>query len=245
MNNIETPKIAVCFITLNRANLTKDCISKAKERAGLKADYFCLDQGSTDNVLTELAPLVDYVIKKKENVGVASGFNFLWNMAKHLGYDYIASIGNDIELPQNWLKEFYDTHQAIGVTHQYSAIHSVENLPTNVITLNGKSIIKSDTIFGCTFFSTKLLDYVGYFNTDYNPYGLEDGEYNYRCQKSGVTCYYLPIGTAPHIGVPYGIYDDGDYRRKKDESLKKNKEIFDNSIHQMNLNGNYFKPYAQ
>lgn len=192
-----------------------------------------------------MQPLTKWYVKHDRNIGVASGFNKLWNYCKLIGYDYIATIGNDIELPENWLKEFYDTYQALGMIHQYAAIHSVEKLPNKSINLNGKSVYMSDTIFGCTFFNVRLLEYVGYFNTDYNPYGLEDSEYNYRCQKLGVTCYYLGIGTAEHKGEPFGIDDSGEYRRNKDASLKKNGEIYKKSIEKMELTKNYYKAYAQ
>lgn len=245
MSSTNQPKIAVCFITLNRERLTKDTITNARAKAGIDFDFFALDQGSTDGVVSLLSNDVTYYIKKKENVGVASGFNFLWNMAKHLDYDFICNIGNDIDLPQNWLKEFYETYQAIGEQHQYLAIHSVEHLPSAKQTINGKNFIPSDTIFGCTFFNVSLLDKVGYFNTLYNPYGLEDGEYTYRCHKSKVLCAYIDIGTAHHTGSPYGDNDNGPYRQMKDESLRKNAIIYTSEIERMNLTNNYFIPYAQ
>ena len=235
----------MCFITLNRERLTKTTIDNAKAKAGIDFDFFALDQGSTDGVVKLLSDTVTFYVKKKHNVGVASGFNFLWNMAKHLGYDFICNIGNDIDLPQDWLKEFYETYQALEAEHQYLGIHSVEALPDRKITINNKTYIPSDTIFGCTFFSVKLLDYVGYYNTDYNPYGLEDSEYNYRCQKSKVICGYLNIGTAHHSGSPYGADDNGDYRRMKDESLKKNAIIYGANIQRMDETNNYYLPYAQ
>lgn len=244
MSNTSQPKIAVCFITLNRESLTKATIENAKAKAGIDFDFFALDQGSTDGVFNLIEPNVTYYVKKKENIGVASGFNFLWNMAKHMDYDFICNIGNDIDLPQNWLKEFYKTYVAIDKEHQYLAIHSVEALPSQKITVNNKQYIPSDTIFGCTFFNISLLDYVGYFNTAYNPYGLEDSEYTYRCHKSGVICGYLDIGTAHHTGSPYGQDDNGEYRRMKDESLKKNAVIYGEEIENMNRLNNYYKPYV-
>jgi hypothetical protein len=151
MSNTSQPKIAVCFITLNRESLTKTTIENANAKVGIDFDFFALDQGSIDGVVNLIAPNVTYYVKKKENIGVASGFNFLWNMAKHLGYDFICNIGNDIDLPNNWLKEFYETYLAIDKEHQYLAIHSVEHLPSQKITVKDKKYIPSETIFGCTF----------------------------------------------------------------------------------------------
>jgi len=60
-------------------------------------------------------------------------------------------------------------------------------------------------------------DAVGYFNTDHDPYGMQDSDYSYRLHKAGFLNYYIHGMNSTHVGADVG--NGSEYRKMKDESL--------------------------
>jgi hypothetical protein len=99
-------------------------------------------------------------------------------------------------------------------------IHCVEELPPIV-----DGVHKTHTPFGDNFITRELIDAVGGYNEEYDPYGMQDRDYGERATITGFTNYYLPDMRSEHIGHDVG--NGTDYRRMKDESLARAQSVWD------------------
>ena len=95
-------------------------------------------------------------------------------------------------------------------------IHCVEGLG-DTETINGVTVHRSYTAFGNVLIPMAAIRKVGYFNTDYDPYGMQDADYAHRLLNTGHTNYYLHGLKSQHLGHDVG--QPSDYRRMKDEGL--------------------------
>lgn len=224
--------VSVLLLTINRFQLTKEISSHNLTRANYPFELLVLDNGSTQpeliNFIDSLNPAV--FIKSKSNQGVAKGLNVLMKLAKGTHFFHMA---NDILLPQNWLRElmvWYENVPNAGM----AGIHCVETLHP----LNEHGVHAGWNVFGSSMISRQVVEMIGYYNEDYNPYGLEDSDYHWRLNKSGFVNFYIPGMTSEHRAHDVG--EQSEYRKMKDESLAKNLQLFSDNINRMDATGNYY-----
>jgi len=134
-------------------------------------------------------------------------------------YDAVCLLANDILLPENWLAKFVLFAQRIEKTG-IIGIHCVEALPPIV-----DGVHKVHTPFGDNFITRELIDTIGGYNTEYDPYGMQDADYGERATITGFTNYYLPDMRSEHIGHDVG--NGTEYRRMKDESLARAQSVWE------------------
>ena len=192
--------VSILLLTIDRYELTKQCVGKALKEAGTDYELLVCDNGSKDKrtikYIESLKPA--YFRKNEENLGIGVMYNHLAEKAKG---EFICIMDNDIELPKNWLKdavEDYDEDDGIigwqcveGLSQQY--------------------------VYGTKFMSKAKFNEVGGFDEKFGLYGLEDTDLNKKMINHGYINNY--IGESKHLGVDEN--DSGEYRKMKDEALKK------------------------
>jgi glycosyltransferase involved in cell wall biosynthesis len=225
-------KVAILLLTQNRHDLTQRVINQNFFNSGYDADCFLIDNGSDthENYGYQFA---GYDLSKEKR-GIAAGVNAGLRMTEN--YDAVCLLANDILLPQNWLANsvlFSKRIEHTGII----GIHCVEALPPLE-----DGVHKTHTPFGDNFITRELIDAIGGYNTEYDPYGMQDSDYAARALIAGFTNYYLPDMRSEHIGHDVG--NGTDYRRMKDESFAKAKEIWDKNQdkyqNQKNIRCEYF-----
>lgn len=206
-------KVAVILLTQGRNHLTKQVIKQNFYNSGYDADCILVDNGSTQDEWIELFDMYKWHLATTHNKkrGIAAGVNQGLRLAKN--YDAVCLLANDILLPINWLKEFVNYSQKIPNTG-IIGIHCVESLPPLE-----DGVHKVHTPFGDNFITMELINTIGGYNTEYDPYGTQDRDYAERAIIAGFTNYYLPNLKSEHIGHDVG--DGSEYRKEKDESLQK------------------------
>lgn len=213
-------KVACLFLMLDRLDLTKRCINQNFYNAGVSADVFLLDNGSKPENLEAVTngyyPFTG-VRSFPENVGIASAINAGIELAE--GYDAIVTLANDILMPAGWLEKMIEYAEKIPKSGMIG-IHCVESLP-EITQLGVHEIF---TPFGNVMIPRAVLDAAGKFNTDYDPYGMQDADYAYRLNKLGFVSYYLPGLSSEHIGHDMG--QDSEYRAMKNAGLEKAGDIW-------------------
>ena len=231
-------KVSILLLTIDRYNMTRMYVGNALRDAGYPFELCISDNGSTDPEIfkwcEEQSPKVYF--KNGYNYGTAQSLN---RMIEANPSDYYVFIGNDIELPKNWLKKMVEHAEAIpehgvigidwrGLEHQY---------PRK--TFNGVEVMSTTNVFGDMFISQSLRDKIGVFNEGYGVYGIWDADYSIRATCAGRENFYLCNETSHHFGNDVG--EDSAYRKMKDESLSiaatklgANKEQY--------LIGNYYIP---
>lgn len=224
--------IACIFITLDRSDLTLRCINQNFYNSGLNADVFLIDNGSEADNFESIVTAYPFksAYRFVKNKGIAAAINKGIEMAKD--YDAVVTLANDILMPDNWLKDMVaSVKEDTGMV----GIHCVEGLPAMI---NGVHPIQ--TPFGNVLIPMAAVNKVGMFNTDFDPYGMQDADYAYRLLKSGFRNYYIP-GQSEHIGNDVG--NGTEYRQMKDEGLAKAGAIYTAALNKYDEIGNYYLKY--
>lgn len=213
------PKISVLLLTINRYNFAKEYISAAFKDAGIEFDLCITDNGSTESNILEWnkEQNAKVYIENGYNAGTAQALN---KMIELNPSDYYVFIGNDIRMPDQWLKKlvaYYEDIPQSGVTG-IDWRNLGDKYDKRVY--NGRLVWESTNVFGTTFISHKTRELVGKFCEDYGPYGMWDSDYHYRCRKAGLINYYLPDLYSHHFGNDVG--EDTPYRKMKEKSMQEN-----------------------
>ena len=215
-------KVSLLMLTIDRYEQTRNTLEANLIRSGYPYDLYIADNGSQDTRVIDwirsLGPAVHLV--SRENQGVARAFNSLLKLARG---PYYCLLGNDILLPENWLADLVTAYQEVPLAG-LAGIHCVEmpGVPTEVHP--GLKIDLVEKVFGVTLFDHHVFKAVGYFNEAFNPYGLEDSDYNLRVNRLGFQSFYLHGAKSDHQGHDVG--QDTAYRKMKDASLVKNSQAW-------------------
>jgi len=220
-------KVSILVLTIDRFELTSEWVGKALKSAGYPFELCISDNGSTD------CRIFDWCEQQRPKLYIKNGYNRGTTQALNMMVamnpsDAYVFIGNDIEMPQGWLREFVRCAEAvenagmIGMDWRQKA----KDWPTKVI--NGVEIIppptEGDRIFGATFITQKALDVVGSFCEDYGTYGMWDSDLNVRCRIGGLQNFYVKGYESKHQGGDCG--EKSEYRAMKDASLRAAGPVF-------------------
>lgn len=231
-------KVACLFLTLDRHELSIRCIQQNLFNAGVGADVFWIDNGSTPEAIAAIeATGYPFTAKRHfpENVGISSAINAGLELAHEegeLAYDAIVTLANDILMPPRWLEKMVEFAEKVPQSGMIG-IHCVEGLPP----LTEKGVHEIFTPFGNVMITGEALKAAGKFNTDYDPYGMQDADYAYRLNKLGFVSYYLPGLTSEHIGADMGT--ETEYRAMKNAGLEKAGDVWTAAIFEYDSTGNY------
>lgn len=235
---MEFKKVSILLLTIDRYNMTRMYVGNALRDAGYPFELCISDNGSTDPAIFDWCALQSPKVyfKNGYNYGTAQSLN---RMIEANPSDYYVFIGNDIELPKNWLKKMVEHAEAIP-EHGVIGIdwRSKESeYPRKV--LNGIEVMSTTNVFGDMFISQSLRDKIGVFCEDYGVYSLWDSDYSIRATAAGRENFYLLNEKSHHFGNDVG--ENTAYRKMKDESMAKARPIFDANNAKYKL-GNYFIP---
>lgn len=215
------PRLTLCMLTLDRYDLMIGILQQNLDRCGIPYDLMIWDNGSQDerviNGVKELKPYVH--VRGNKNWGVATGFNQLF--LQRPKDNHVVLLGNDILLPQDWGITTWDyIHNVPGTGlaafHCVEALHPQEEVNTRIIHPGG--------VFGSMCIHSDVFDKVGYFNEEFNPYGLEDSEFCIRVIQSGFRTYYMHNQKSTHHGHDVG--QNSPYRLMKNKSLEANAQKY-------------------
>jgi GT2 family glycosyltransferase len=202
------------MVTFNRLNLTKLTLESLYKTTEREFNLVIVDNGSSDGTVEYLKTLKNItLILNSENQGIAVGRNVGLLEADKFKTDYFCTIDNDVELPTGWLEE---SITILSANKGYGAIGvNFEPKPYPLVTLNG-----------CTFqdkpagnlgtatmvFRKQLHQMIGFFNTEYARYGLEDSDWGIRARVAG-----FKLGYIKQMGIHLGEdnNDVSEYRKFK------------------------------
>ena len=229
-------KVSICLLTIDRYQMTRYCLDNLLSKAGIERneiELLILDNGSKDKRVIEYCKSIANVfIQEPKNIGVSKGFNKLFRKAKG---EFICTIGNDITIDNNWLKDLIHYNSTIknsGISAIYCLLDKgIYNNKLNVF------VPSSGLVYGIALWNKLLMDKIGGFDESLNGYGYEDSQFCFRAFKTGYMNYYIPDQYSTHLGED--MNQDSEYRKKKDDNLKKNLPIFQASIQKMIQTNNY------
>jgi len=232
-------RTAVILNTINRFHHTKVALDVTLNNAGADFDLFWWDNGSSNDRIKDLIKGFNPVwsCEAAKNVGNPPAYNVMLRLVKEQEYDYVVVIGSDLMLPNNWLALYKQVHELSGNKGLLGYDWGLLQDDKSVASFNGFELFKCPFVFGTWFFSSELLDTVGYFNEAYKMYGKWDSDFNYRITKSGIDSYYLPVRC---LHLVDSNERTSEYRAFKDRNLKANEEVYKKQIELYELNNNYY-----
>lgn len=234
-------KIAVICNTMNEYHKAKMGLGVTLRNAGMDFDLFVWDNGSKNDRIKDLLKEFNpkFLHYSEENVGNPIAYNQMLLRVKEQGYDYVAMIAPDMVLPNRWLELYHNIYTRCklegflgynwGMKQKDKKIEVVENVPLEYC----------DYVFGCWFFSTRLLDIVGYINPKYQIYGKWDSDWNFRINASGLKSYYIPIRCI-HLNSSWKETNNNEYRKLKNKYLALNTETYNKEVLRYAKEANFY-----
>lgn len=218
------------MVTYNRLNLTMQTIESLFNNTDKEFRLLIVDNGSTDDTCNYIKDLniknncksIEYLFNET-NLGIAIGRNQCLKLASQYYDDYLSTIDNDIEFPENWLG---DCVNFLEKNNNFAIGINFEDTQYPIHKLNGIEVqLKPAGNLGtaCTVFDRKLHKLIGYFNTEFGLYGEEDADFFFRARQVGYKMAYLK-NKGTHLGE--GINDIGEYREFKTKCHKDNYNQF-------------------
>lgn len=217
------------MVTYNRLELTKKTLDSLFSNTSGPYRLIVVDNGSTDGTVEWLQECKEQcntfwdLQLNPKNMGIAIGRNQCLQLAKKYNSEYLSTIDNDIEFPEDWLRKCLDV---LKVNPKMAIGLNMEGIPYPLIVKNGKTVqYKKEGNLGtaCTVFNSELHNKIGFFTTEFGLYGEEDADFFFRARYAGYEMAYLEeMGT--HLGQ--GELDSGEYREFKTASHNKNLEQF-------------------
>jgi GT2 family glycosyltransferase len=206
-------KVCVVQLYKDRIDLTRQSINQNFYNSGYNAITCLVDDGSKEQFM--FYPF-DKIIINGEHKGISYSINQGIKYAVNQNCDAIAVLANDILMPNDWLKTMVEHIKDIPHTG-FCGIHCVEDAGTQT-NINGRIVNVSENVYGNVIIPMKVIDAIGFFNEDYDPYGVQDSDYCYRMNKVGFINYYVNGLRSDHIGFDVG--QNSEYRKMKDASLE-------------------------
>lgn len=223
-------RVAIIFLDYQRHEHSKKALGNLTN-AGYPFDLFTVDKKGIAAALNEgiyscINPLISGEIYGKQLLKVAS-----------CKYDSIFTMANDIIMPDNWLLRMVQS--IIPGKTGIVGVHTVETLQPKDEHGNHPTMMP----FGNVLIMKEVIEKIGFFNTDHDPYGMQDSDYGYRASKCGFYNYYIPNAKAEHIGHDVG--NGTEYRKMKDDGLAIAGEKYNKWIAHYEATGNYYLPFNQ
>lgn len=213
-------KVAICAVTLGRAEYMEKTWRHNLISAGCDYDLFWVDNGTSSEEFESVKAIadkyqIDWYSHYATNQGIAPAYNGLMKLAYDKGYDYIMTMANDILEPNNWLIARIEAAEKVDNTGVVAIpCNGAHRYPTDEI--NGVTIEQGQVI-GNYLITRKAIDTVGYWNTRYGIYGPIDLDYCDRLRKAGLRTYYITGYDSKHIGE--WKEDADEYQAAKKKSL--------------------------
>lgn len=230
---------SIMVVTYNRLELTKrffeSLLKTTPELLNGEARLIIVDNGSKDGTVEYLEEMqekysfISDVYFYHENKGIGVGRSKCLQLANRYDDPYLATLDNDVELPQGWLTQCIDILKS---NPEFALGVNMEGKPYPMTTRNGKTFqLKPAGNLGtaCTVFPRMLHLQIGYFITEFGLYGEEDADFFFRARCLGYQMGYLEqMGN--HFGE--GELDQGEYREFKTKSHNENYKPFIKTCHE-------------
>lgn len=226
---------SIMIVTYNRLELTKQTLDNLFQNTDYPFNIIIIDNDSKDGTieylyeflaarLAENGYLKGFKIQRNEtNVGIAVGRNQALLLTESTD-SWLSTLDNDVLVPKGWLTEAIDI---ITKNPKFGMIGvNMENVNYPIVNLNGKEFqVKPQGNLGtaCTVFNKSFHKMLGFFNTSYGKYGLEDSDFGFRARVIGYQLGYIKEN-GKHLGE--GENDIGEYREFKTDSHQKYLEKF-------------------
>ena len=218
-------KVSILFNIIDHFELARECLLPAIANCGYyNYEVLACNNGSRSNWRTVTSFFLDipHLAYQRHNAANEGNYQMLNQMLLRAKGPFYCIMDPDIVLPDGWLgdlvKTYYDLIDVDGFRPGVAGIHTVMGHDGPHKVGQHTILVKRNGIFGTKFFAHYVLKKVGYF-VELSKYGFGDSNYGRRCNRAGMTNFYLDGKKGLHRGADVG--EDSDYRRMKDAEMRK------------------------
>ncbi len=235
---MSVPIVDTIVLTWNRLDLIRPFVESYRACTVLPTRLIIIDNASNDGTAEYLASLRSSpdceikVITNQENLGFVSGMN---QGIKESRAQFVCLANNDLIFSLGWLDELvnvFEANKQIGLLNPNSN-NLGERLPAGeLIEQFGQEIHKKYRgtfvempfcIGFCLAIRREVIERIGGFSEEFQPFFFEDTDYSLRAQKSGFL-----IGVAKGAYVWHKEHASFDRIKKQaEERFTENKKIFE------------------
>jgi GT2 family glycosyltransferase len=234
------PSVTAVVLNWNGCERVLETISALYKSEYPLEDILMVDNGSTDDSIAavhEKFPKVK-ILPQKTNLGVSEGRNVGIRRAVASGVDYIFHIDNDIEVQPETIGELVRVAEERPDVGIVGTIMYFKSDPTLIQNLGGYICYRQHILLpigwmerdrgqfrdpvevemvagGAMLTRCQVFKQVGYFDSGYLGYGLEDTDFCVRVRRAGWKLLCNPRGKAFH---DFHLTHKYNYRRKYLES---------------------------
>jgi GT2 family glycosyltransferase len=224
--------ISIMCVTYNRLDFTKRWYNSLLEKTTVPFNLIIVDNASGDGTVDYLKTLKEdkclekLVIQYNEkNKGIAIGRNQGLKIADGLNTKWYCTVDNDVEMPHNnWLQECVDILKA---NPQYGCCGvNFEDNQYPLVTKNGFTFqekARGNLGTACMVFPKSIHNLIGFFNTEYGLYSVDDSDFGARLNALSIKLAYLKD---PGIHFGSGNAEEKNYRKWKDDCHKNTLDQF-------------------
>ena len=222
--------VAIIVLNYNKKKDILDCLESIFKMDYKEFEVIVVDNGSSDSSVNDIrARYPDiHIIESKKNLGVAGGRNLGIDFANaNLKYKFLLFLDDDIIIEKSALSELinpFNTNEKIGIvtpkcylTKIPGAIGYAGGMSVNLFTGRIADIGHGEmdkgqydepgfiqSCAGLCLVKRELINEIGIFDENFNPYGWEDVDLSLRAGKNGFRIFYNPKAVIYHKGGKIG-----------------------------------------
>jgi len=226
--------VAVGILSYNRGTSLLRCVESLKKFTNInKVTVFISDDGSDDDETLKILEEISKdskicVIRNEKNAGISCNSNRLLRCMSR--FDDIFLCNDDVEFLSAGWEDFYVQNSKKSDLHHLCyrqvGIYGAGKLKPTKIKEVPITIVRDKPHGAFLYISKKCLDTVGYFDSDYQNYGMEHVDWSMKPHEFGLQ----PSGFIDFHGSDQyiKIYNEKSSCKNKSASLRKNKAKFEN-----------------
>ena len=192
--------VSIVILCRNNLEYTKKCIESIRKNTEVSYQLVVVDNGSSDGTCQYLEIVLkdrDVLIWNPKNIGFSSANNLGARVASG---EYLCFLNNDCEVGSGWVRQLLEAAKNSAlVGASVFCLQPDFRAMTFKFVGTGKEDNEWSYIEGwCLFLKREIFNFVGGFDTRFDPYLSEDADLSFKFKKYG-----MKIGKVENLRVKH------------------------------------------
>jgi ADP-heptose:LPS heptosyltransferase len=180
--------VSIIILAWNNLEYTKKCIDSIRKNTKVKYQLVVVDNGSSDRTCQYLETVLkddDVLIRNARNIGFSSGNNLGARVARG---EYLCFLNNDCEVSEGWINQLFDASKDLGLVGP-SMGQVAPDFQKKEFKFVGFAREDNEWSYiegWCLFLRREIFNFVGGFDTKFDPYLCEDADLSFKLKRHGM-----------------------------------------------------------